>query len=103
VSEMNTGIQQFLNANTNHNIFLWLKARPKTNHPAEHGIVYNVVVAAQALQPGTIMAVFPSSMPAIEASAPRRVGEPSRPRQARNCFSHGFFSDLRSPGAAKYL
>jgi hypothetical protein len=45
VPKMDTRLQQFFKANTQHNIFLWLKVRASANHPAEHGIVFDVVVA----------------------------------------------------------
>jgi hypothetical protein len=50
VAEMHSGIQQFLYANTNHNFPL--VAGPirstRTDHPAEHGIEFSVVVATRA-------------------------------------------------------
>jgi len=61
VSEMDAGIQQFFNTNTNHNFPLvrspWLLsfstsgaafASAETDHPAEHGIDFSVVVAANS-------------------------------------------------------
>jgi hypothetical protein len=49
MSEMNARIQQFLDANTNHFYFLLLKVRADeaTNHPAEHGINLDVIMAAR--------------------------------------------------------
>ncbi len=69
VSEMDARLQQFLNANANHN-FPLVESPSRlalTNHPAEHGIEFDVVVARlgralarQATPPGVkFQAVFP--------------------------------------------
>jgi hypothetical protein len=46
---MNTRFQQFFYANTNHKLPLVNNSRDnqcRANHPAEHGIDYDVIVAA---------------------------------------------------------
>jgi hypothetical protein len=45
---MDTGIQQFLKSNTNH-LFPLLESA-SADHPAEHGIVTDVIVAATTHQ-----------------------------------------------------
>src|SRR5947209_7439881 len=52
-------------------IFLWLRARQSANHPAEHGIVFDVVVAAPANRQWTIKAVFPFQVTSHESAAPQ--------------------------------
>ena len=49
VSEMNTRFQQFFYANTDHKFPLVKNSRDnqrRANHPAEHGIDFDVVLAA---------------------------------------------------------
>jgi hypothetical protein len=61
--EMDAGVQQFLNANADHNFpFVRSSRRPvaAANHPAEHGINLSVVMAARLHTKADSQAVLPS-------------------------------------------
>ena len=61
VPEMDTGIQQFLNSDTNHRFPLVRSPPLRANHPAEHGIDFSVIMAPRALRRRYLRPFTPSA------------------------------------------
>ena len=61
-------------------IFLWLRPRKFPEHPAEHGIVYDVIMAAPPSQEDEIKGRFPP------ADFGEREAEGSRKTRSGNCY-----------------
>jgi hypothetical protein len=83
MSEMDACVQQFLNANADHDFpFVRSSRRPEAaNHPAEHGINLSVVMAARPHTKADFKAV--SLLP-----NPAKEGKSSRIPAQRQLFFH---------------
>jgi len=87
MSEMNASIQQFLHSNTDHNFPLVKDSYFSTNHPAEHGINLDVMVAAQLHPKPDLRPFFPFEKCEVVFSQPSKRSEKvSEPEGVSNCY-----------------
>jgi hypothetical protein len=92
VSEMDASIQQFLDANTDHS-FPFVRSpgrKAETDHPAEHGIEFSVIMAAHP-HTGADLRPFP-----FGRSRPKRVENLTQPGWNANGLFERIVSSNRS-------
>jgi hypothetical protein len=103
VPEVDTAFQQFLHANADH-IFLWLKVLRilPANHPAEHGIIFSVIMATRAHSSPGIVRPFAFTWRAAVNRLPAKKGEQtSKARPTRNLYFRPVAPRRESPQGFK--